>query len=527
MASGQTHIIDRLQIELNVPNPNRAHKLQEKVSSVLRQELEPTLDRLFDRISGDETVVIDKLELDLGSFAETELKHNFIGELQQKIEIKLSDLTRSDLQFEEEVRKYSKSELYFETLSHYLLTGTYPWFVSQHPDDSVLFDPARLSQTLLSEDKDNLLRFIGKHASDSDFRKRLIYLLDDKQFNELIGQKKVNENFNKLWNVLQNAEADRDRLEFAMKEVQLASSAEITSSDRLLNIFLKTYSMHGGLEQLLTRLAQSAGQLDSLKDGPLATPLKEIVGLLRLQQLLRKEYETETQFSNALKGVPGVGSVKEYLKKIQRAGLESEELKAIESEIAQIIDKKIDSGLSSRDKEEKRRPKVPVEKKFYITNAGLILLWPFLPRFFRKLELTADRQFIDDRSRYKAIHILQYMSSGDLSTYEYIMVLNKLLCGYPVDRPFPSAVDFSENEIHEADSLIESVVGQWEALKNTSVEGFRKSFLQRDARLKEVPKHWELQVESKGFDILLDKLPWGISVVRLPWMDKPIYVDWR
>jgi hypothetical protein len=27
-------------------------------------------------------------------------------------------------------------------------------------------------------------------------------------------------------------------------------------------------------------------------------------------------------------------------------------------------------------------------------------------------------------------------------------------------------------------------------------------------------------------DVLLDSLPWSVSVVRLPWMAAPLWVDW-
>ena len=33
-----------------------------------------------------------------------------------------------------------------------------------------------------------------------------------------------------------------------------------------------------------------------------------------------------------------------------------------------------------------------------------------------------------------------------------------------------------------------------------------------------------LRVES--FDMLVGQLPWGIGIVKLPWMTKPIYTDW-
>jgi hypothetical protein len=34
-------------------------------------------------------------------------------------------------------------------------------------------------------------------------------------------------------------------------------------------------------------------------------------------------------------------------------------------------------------------------------------------------------------------------------------------------------------------------------------------------------------VEPKSYDIVVDYLPWTISVLQLPWMEKRIEVDWR
>jgi len=34
-------------------------------------------------------------------------------------------------------------------------------------------------------------------------------------------------------------------------------------------------------------------------------------------------------------------------------------------------------------------------------------------------------------------------------------------------------------------------------------------------------------VEPRSFDMLLDRLPWSIATLRLPWMDRVLHVDWR
>ena len=36
----------------------------------------------------------------------------------------------------------------------------------------------------------------------------------------------------------------------------------------------------------------------------------------------------------------------------------------------------------------------------------------------------------------------------------------------------------------------------------------------------------ELRVEPAPFDLLLHHLPWGIGIVKMPWMPEPLYVEW-
>ena len=38
---------------------------------------------------------------------------------------------------------------------------------------------------------------------------------------------------------------------------------------------------------------------------------------------------------------------------------------------------------------------------------------------------------------------------------------------------------------------------------------------------------WLLRVEPRTVDILLDQLPWGISMIKLPWMSRLMRVEWR
>ena len=83
--------------------------------------------------------------------------------------------------------------------------------------------------------------------------------------------------------------------------------------------------------------------------------------------------------------------------------------------------------------------------------------------------------------------------------------------------------DIEKSESHK---LLEAVIGHWDALKQTSVDGLRTSFVQRNAVLIETMRHWLLRVERKPYDMLLERLPWGISMIRLSWMKKVLTVEW-
>ncbi|MCG8415603.1 MAG: hypothetical protein MI746_15415, partial [Pseudomonadales bacterium] len=163
----------------------------------------------------------------------------------------------------------------------------------------------------------------------------------------------------------------------------------------------------------------------------------------------------------------------------------------------------------------------------YVHNAGLVLLAPYLQRYFTSLNLIADRKFKDRDSAERGVHLLQYILDDSTETPEYLLVLNKVLCGIKAGIPIVRGIDISDEERELSEKLLRGVIANWPKMKNTSIAGLRETFLQREAQLQLHDDSWKLIVQSKAFDMLLDDLPWGYSTVKLPWMDKAIYVDWR
>jgi hypothetical protein len=162
----------------------------------------------------------------------------------------------------------------------------------------------------------------------------------------------------------------------------------------------------------------------------------------------------------------------------------------------------------------------------YITNAGLVLLHPFLPALFTNLMLVEKNTWIDETSKQKAVLSMEFLVTGMDETEEYDLALNKILCGIEIDEVVPTTILPDEFSKTECDVLLMELIKHWEVLKNTSIAGLREGFLQRHGKLSRVDDGWLLQVEQKAIDVLLNHLPWGFGIIKLPWMNEMLVVEW-
>lgn len=165
-------------------------------------------------------------------------------------------------------------------------------------------------------------------------------------------------------------------------------------------------------------------------------------------------------------------------------------------------------------------------EKYFIKTAGIVLLAPFFKPFFTALGLLEGNEWTGRAAAHRAVHLLKFLGTGLQRQPEYSLVLEKICCSLPPAEPVPLNIDLEEKEVQEAEQLLAAVIAHWRALKNTSVNGLRESFLKRDAILTRRENGWLLQVERKTPDVLLDSLPWGYGAVRLPWNDDSIIVEW-
>ena len=84
----------------------------------------------------------------------------------------------------------------------------------------------------------------------------------------------------------------------------------------------------------------------------------------------------------------------------------------------------------------------------------------------------------------------------------------------------------TQDEKDQVGEMLMAIIGHWSILKNTSIEGLRNSFLQREGRLENRDDQWRLTVQQMGHDMLLDHVPWNFRMIKLPWMNQLLMVEW-
>ncbi|MHA7129201.1 contractile injection system tape measure protein [Algoriphagus namhaensis] len=163
-----------------------------------------------------------------------------------------------------------------------------------------------------------------------------------------------------------------------------------------------------------------------------------------------------------------------------------------------------------------------------IANGGVVLCWPFLSTLFSRLEYTSENKFIDHEKQQRAALLIQFIAFGRTDFPEYELILNKILTGMPVVSHLDTAISLTEHEKELALSLFGGIRSNWEKMKNGSTSAIQETFMQRRAHLTlDHGPQMLLEIEPKGVDILLDSLPWGLSMVKLPWMEKGLEIKWR
>lgn len=189
---------------------------------------------------------------------------------------------------------------------------------------------------------------------------------------------------------------------------------------------------------------------------------------------------------------------------------------------------KKESGAESKSKinETSNYVKEDAINDLYCKYVGIILIHPFLKKFFETFLLLNDDEFKNEAAKEKAVHLLYYIATGKENPEEPDTVFLKLICGLPLSFPLRKKIRLTQQEKEESENLLTAVLGYWTKLKKTSIHGLREGFIQREGKVMFENDNWRIIVEQKGIDVLMSSFPWGVSIVKLTWLKDKIWVDW-
>ncbi|MGP3159453.1 contractile injection system tape measure protein [Serratia marcescens] len=158
-----------------------------------------------------------------------------------------------------------------------------------------------------------------------------------------------------------------------------------------------------------------------------------------------------------------------------------------------------------------------------LTNAGLVLLWPLLPRLFSTFGWLEEGLFIDEQARGNAIGCLDWLAWGDPDLAQWRTPCTALLCGLDLDTPHEACLPSLSHQA-ELDAWLGGALATVPLLARCSVSDLRTFFLQRTGTFDNASRR--LVIEPEAPDVLLHQLPWPLTPVVVPWLPAPLCVDW-
>ena len=543
------HVIKRLTFRLHFPVRDRAVQLEHEIVHTYHHRIEPLLDECFSRLGGADTEYrIECLELDLGNIRPA----NLAAELPLRISQELAKI--ADNGQVRAAETLSGQERQFSLLRYFIETGSLPWWAGK------LDRPAleQLVEQLCTRSPAEFRRVMAQLFTQADAVRRLVKQFSDACLSR-IGRLYLSANevsLAVLW--LRDAEAlfaEPDRRERVRRDrPSRGSPARGPASGALLS----------GDEDKSAAVSDRPGRdYATGASGRLRGPvpgtdrLREQYWLHVLSGLVHGTaggFSPGNALQETLVSLAGGnhGVYRRLLAALEEAArAPGQPAREFSTSLPDLI-RELNAGISAASaddaagdvpggrtrkkppdvQETASTPRTPARDPFtdtdedYIDNAGLVIVWPYLPRFFVNLGLAQGNGFIDDSAAERAVLLLQYLVAPHPEIPESLLSLNKLLCGLDLQRPLPAECTPTERELEECDALLRALQLHWNVVANLSADRIRTDFLQREGVLRPCAGNWQLQVENQVQDVLVKRLPWPIGVVKLPWMDYAILVHW-
>lgn len=577
----QHHVIGKTILELDTGHLADIHSLHEEVSSLLQQQAIPKIEDLFDRfVSHEEVVRLDRVVVEIEAVDSRSLEAEFVEKLLKALNQTLSDRLKVQIPINTDVEPIIQEPIQanWEVLLYFLEYGRLPWWCLAQDWTVWLNHWETVMQSeinwrsplkqLLSENQSARERLVMQLPET--FRHQLLLQLQPgwTDWQPLLAQARQ---------LMQELNLSRYLVQKLERQAWLFLLATIRPNHTPLQPLPVTLWTHSWLKELvkMTQLAMlrgtqppSAGtttvqlSLETPLDNPFdaqhepANSEETINQSLHQRLLVLIDAHSSPQrhlWLTALEQVLPATSADSHLK-LTSPDTDLSSVQKDKNETAETVSetdfRRDRTQFLADESNPNLNPNLPLieqenqeltsrrlgnsnlslaEEKggLYVTQAGLVLLHPFLRPYLDTIGLLEGESFRDQLAQQTGIYLLYYLGNKQTDAPEYELVLPKLLCGWPLNEPIVRNLDLPETALTEGEHLLQTVIDHWQALKSTSPDGLREGFLRRDGKLTRSSRdNWKLQIEKKTIDLLLSRLPWGLSLVKLPWMEDILTVEW-
>ncbi len=550
------HIIQKQTFDISAPSLELVQHWEKHAHDLTESVINPTIDKCFEQESTKEnTLIIDQIQIDLGNIkalTDQEIKDKVTNTLMQELARYTNESpSHSLLQLSEyQSEGSSRGELHkygdiVDSFIYFLVHGRLPWWVNPETFELMGDWVSRLSK--------RQTELIAKELSANIFaRNRMVSQFDDEFISILLGYYNhgISKTLLNSWRWLEkmgsSISVNIRKLRKVYWDYWISKCIGFSDTENLIvHVFSKLIKSSTEFKHQIQKIVKieprhTKKSSYSSEEKAVATSMSPI-------------------FVNALEAANKVekGDIKDLIEdvnnfrptdKSHKKLPQKEEKKTTpipDTEFNNDVNIDISTKQSRTDFKEEEIDNIypndirdgSKESQFPSDNnidpvfceaAGLVIIHPFLEELFRTLHLWDGDQWTSESSQHQAVFLVAWLSYGKHPLPEYVLTIPKLLCGMPSEEVIDTSVTLGEAFFKTCTVLMETVISHWKAIGNTSVEGLREGFIRREGKLTFKEPNWHLVVERKAQDILLNRLPWGISFIRLPWMgNKSIHVDWN
>ncbi|HEY6502585.1 MAG TPA: contractile injection system tape measure protein [Chitinophagaceae bacterium] len=544
----KTHYIRKQHIELVFSSEDAASEYWESLSEFHKEEAHSIMAELFDRLIPEQRWVrIDSLKIDLGKLSIRSFRRDYLEQLRSSLEVSLAEAIH-----ERPLLQADPVAVWESTIIHYLKYGTFLWETAME-SSSLMSDQSspvrdkleekiverlqssesfirKISTTLLQTDsamqrwtRQFSPAFYGRVKNILFQRADLSYQSFLRASVDLVDQA-VAHNHKIAGRVFDKAQRLKWEMLFSTAEDSVAGYIKEwlseTVKDKILNeslLAILSNASHADKTEILNQLKVFPELFYQQQETGITVPG-------RLDQMMAEVLSNlktkENEMTNA--------SNKRRNSKRDEENIDEQETRA-EIEAGALKQNQIVDPWDNKTKKEIDHDSAETmagEQEIYIDNAGIVLLAPFIEPFFNQFGLNEENKLEDDADASLGIQLLNMVTAGSWDEEEHRLVLNKILCGRLPQWAGYRITDIPPQAKQESVELLQNIIRYWPALKSTSSEAVQQTFLQRHGKLIFKEEQWQLSVEYKTHDILLESLPWTYSVIKLPWMQYPLYVTW-